>query len=230
MVYARKYLANAYLDKYSKLFDPEHLLVLSHNLHTYYRNGIPTTRVPKFSLECTPLSEVFRFFKSVLTLWGHQEDDAEEKIYKAFAEALTTASIKHILILLGQRLTPVSISDERAIPPTKEQLISSAMITNEENLSEAARAWTKHAHRSPEQFWGEVKGTTLEKNEYVRKLLEHMIEQKTWWNVFGHHKHELIYEIRLASGHGARWVANASQFIGFVEPFDSVTDKTFERI
>jgi hypothetical protein len=226
---SRQYLATAFLDKYSKIFAPEHLQVLSQNLQTYYRNGLPTMRVPKFSLECTPLAEAFGFFEAALTLWAHQAPTVEEKICQAFAEALTTATIKHVLVLLGQRLTPASISDERAIPPTKQQLISSAMIENEENLSVAARAWTKHAHRSPEKFWGEVRGTTAEKNAYVRKLLEHMLEQKTWWNVFGHPKHEAIYEIRLTSGHGARWVTDGRQFIGFVEPFDPVTGKVFER-
>jgi len=36
-------------------------------------------------------------------------------------------------------------------------------------------------------------------------------------------------EIRISSGHGVRWLADASKFIGFVEPFDPATGKFFER-
>ncbi|WBX78052.1 hypothetical protein PG911_07290 [Tenacibaculum ovolyticum] len=32
-----------------------------------------------------------------------------------------------------------------------------------------------------------------------------MLKNKTWWNVYYHYKHELVYEVRIASGHGARW-------------------------
>ncbi len=227
---SRSHLAPSFLEKYSKLFEPEHLRVLSQNMQNYYQNGIPATHFPKFSLECTPpLAESFAFFESALTMWERQETHEQEELCKAFAKALMNATTKHILILMGQRLSPASITNESAIPPTKTQLITTAMIKNKEKLSEAARAWTKHAHRSPEKFWGEVKGTTNAKNVYVQNLLEHLIANKTWWNVFRHHKHAFIYEIRISSGHGARWLADASKFIGFVEPFDPATGKSFER-
>ena len=43
------------------------------------------------------------------------------------------------------------------------------------------------------------------------------------------YKNGIIHEIRISSGHGARWLADASKFVGFVEPFDPATGKSFER-
>jgi hypothetical protein len=37
--------------------------------------------------------------------------------------------------------------------------------------------------------------------------------------VFGHFQHEVVYEARVRSGHGARWAQGGAEFIGFLEPF-----------
>ena len=63
-------------------------------------------------------------------MWEHKGIHEPEEISKGFAKALVKATIKHILILIGQRFTPASISDERVIPPTKTELIKVAMIEN----------------------------------------------------------------------------------------------------
>lgn len=38
-------------------------------------------------------------------------------------------------------------------------------LKNPPRLTVGARAWCKHGHRSSEGFWGQVKGTEIEKNE-----------------------------------------------------------------
>jgi len=83
----------------------------------------------------------------------------------------------------------------------------------------ATRAWEKHIGRSEDEFWGVMKGNSRDKDEKIRSRIHQMIDQKTWWNVFFHYKHELVYEIRVASGHGIRWNNTGTQLIGFLEPF-----------
>jgi hypothetical protein len=51
-------------------------------------------------------------------------------------------------------------------------------------------------------------------------MLLHILDNTTWWNVFGHFKHVLVYEARVPSGHGARWGQGGDELIGFLEPFD----------
>ncbi|WP_435261262.1 hypothetical protein [Tenacibaculum sp. nBUS_03] len=57
------------------------------------------------------------------------------------------------------------------------------------------------------------------KEEKVRVLLAEMLKNKTWWNVYYHYKHAVVYEIRIASELGARWKKDNLEFIGFIEPF-----------
>ena len=38
-------------------------------------------------------------------------------------------------------------------------------------------------------------------------------DSATWWNVFGHFAHEVVYEARVPSGHGARWGFGGDEFI-----------------
>jgi hypothetical protein len=87
-------------------------------------------------------------------------------------------------------------------------------------LTVAARALSKHVHRSPEAFWGTVTGSVAEKNAAALRVLNDVLDRTTWWNVFGHFQHELVYEARVPSGHGARWGRLGEEFIGFLEPFD----------
>jgi hypothetical protein len=138
------------------------------------------------------------------------------------AEALVAAGVKNVLVLLGQRMTPASLLDENALPPSRARLLGSAMQEHSasDRLSVAARALSKHAQRSTGAFWGEVAGSVDDKNAAARRLLEQILDQTTWWNVFGHYKHVLVYEARVDSGHGARWGHGGDEFIGFLEPFD----------
>ena len=128
----------------------------------------------------------------------------------------------NLLVLLGQRMTPASLTDAAALPPPRAKLMASAMspYSDADRLSVAGRALAKHAPRSSGTFWGQVSGGTDEKNALAERLLTHILDSTTWWNVFGHFKHERVYEARVASGHGARWGQFGESFIGFLEPFD----------
>jgi hypothetical protein len=107
-------------------------------------------------------------------------------------------------------------------------LLGSALKPHSEadRLSVAARALAKHAHRSPEKFWGAVTGTTDEKNSTAEKMLVHILDNTTWWNVFGHYKHALVYEARVPTGHGVRWGHGGDELIGFLEPFNEARGET----
>ena len=57
--------------------------------------------------------------------------------------------------------------------------------------------------------------------EATKAAVTRIIEEKTWWNTFIHYKHDVVYEIRIASGEGIRWKKSESELelIGFLEPF-----------
>jgi len=49
--------------------------------------------------------------------------------------------------------------------------------------------------------------------------VEALLEEATWWNAFEHYSQGLVYEVRVPTGHGARWTLSDYQFIGFLDPF-----------
>jgi hypothetical protein len=166
--------------------------------------------LPSFFEECTPdISEVRRLLVKCIS-----DQDQNE-----FIKQLHGLRFQEVLILAGQRITPGSILDEKAIPPLKESLIISFQNEYHQKLTVGARAWTKHTQRSSEKFWGEIKGNVATKNQKALDIINTIIDQHTWWNMFGHYVHDTVYELRLPSGHGARWKGDGSVFIGFLEPF-----------
>jgi hypothetical protein len=209
--------------EHARLFaEDEHLARLADRLLAFSQDGVPDTfPLPRFSAECTPpLAEAFAFFRPAVAEWTTNPDNPE--LPKRFTDALLAASCGPVLVLLGQRRTPASISDARAIPPPRSRLLGTAtrLHSPADALTVAARALTKHVHRSPEEFWGQVTGSAADKNALALRRLEDILDRTTWWNVFGHFKHELVYEARVAGGHGARWGRLGEEFIGFLEPFD----------
>jgi hypothetical protein len=207
--------------------EEEHVATLATRLLTLARQGVPAERpAPHFSGECTPpLSEAFAFFRAAVAAW-HDNPDAPG-IAELLADALNAAGIKNLLVLLGQRMTPASITDAGAIPPARPKLLGAALCPHSaaDRLTVAARALSKHAHRSPEAFWGEVTGGIEEKNATAERVLRHILDNATWWNVFGHFKHVLVYEARVSTGHGARWGHGGDELIGFLEPFNEEEKK-----
>jgi hypothetical protein len=117
------------------------------------------------------------------------------------------------------RQTPGSLLDARAIPPEKARLLAAAAELLEDDLTVAARALSKHAPRASGGFWGEVRGSVAEKNRAALAVVEAILGAATWWNVFEHYKHGVVYEARAASGHGVRFSGDGARLIGFLEPF-----------
>ncbi len=204
----------AFRAEHARLWADEHLGFISARLGMWHADGVPTDRpLPQFVAECTPpFAEAYEPFRKALS----------RPTPTAFAEALQTAGCGNILVLLGQRRTPASLTDARGIPPTLRELINSASALQHpgEELIVAARALAKHSHRSPDQVWGKPTGPAAEQNAYAIMLLRDLFINRTWWNVFGHFQHDTVYEARVPSGHGARWGAAGTTFIGFLEPFD----------
>jgi hypothetical protein len=205
----------------------EHVALLAARLLVFARQGVPADRPPPhFSAECTPpVGVAFDFFRDAVAAW-HDAPDSPA-IPGLLAAALTAAGVKNLLVLLGQRMTPASLTDAGAIPPTRARLLASAMKPHSpaDRLSVAGRALAKHAHRSPEEFWGKVAGSVEEKNAAAEKVLNHILDNTTWWNVFGHFKHVLVYEARVPTGHGARWGQGGDELIGFLEPFSETREE-----
>jgi hypothetical protein len=201
---------------------PEYLDRLADRLQTLHRDGIPTRRPrPHFAAECTPpLGPAYAFFADALRAW--EADPSGASTPPAFAAAMSAAGCGSLLLLLGQRRTPATLTDARGIPPRREVLLGAAEqpCGPRDPLNVAARAFTKHFHRSPDAFWGKVEGSAQDKNRAARALLERILDNATWWNVFGHYKHETVFEARVETGQGARWGKAGTVFIGFLEPFD----------
>lgn len=180
-----KDLLNLQNSPYKEIFSDEHIAKLAKNLLSFYQKtplGFPE---PHFSVECTPpLEESFTFFRTALENFVTHPDNIEHNS-KIFEQCFREIPCVNVLILLGQRLTPASIIDERAIPPTQEKLMSSAMQEGKQGLSVAARAWSKHVNRHPDDnYWGEISGNAKQKNEGVQKILLHILNNTTWWNIF----------------------------------------------
>jgi hypothetical protein len=178
--------------------------------------GVPASAPPPFlAAECTPsLPEVW---SPALGPWW----DAGRPDPASLARALTATGLRGLLVLMGMRITAASVTDERAIPPTRAALLSAAEAPLDAGLTVAARAWTKHAGRSSDPWWGAPTGASAEKNGAARVLLVKVLTATTWWNVFGHASYSLVYEARVASGHGARWAEGGQRFVGFLDPFDA---------
>jgi hypothetical protein len=218
------YLPEPFRAEHERLFADEHLGRLAGRLSAFAEHGVPAERpLPHFAAECTPPpEEAWGFVESPVRAWQAAEDRAAPGVLRGLADALVAAGTRNLLLLLGQRLTPASLTDARAIPPTRPRLLAAANRPHggKDPLTAAARALAKHVHRSAERFWGEVRGSAPEKNAHAEQVLNRILDDVTWWNVFGHFQHEVVYEARVPSGHGARWGWSGGEFIGFLEPFD----------
>jgi len=59
-------------------------------------------------------------------------------------------------------------------------------------------------------------GPESEKNELAKSTLKRLMKHAIWMNI--HLAPFPTFEIRVSDGYGARWVADGSQFQGFLEP------------
>ena len=206
---ALPHLSPTFREKTARLWVPEHIGRIARRVNED-RSDQP---LPHFEAEITPVVQPFaERLRSVLSPSPIE-----------LAAELEHIGVDGLLLLLGQRRTPATLTDERGIPPITDELLasSSARFNPHNELTLAARALAKHAHRSPDRFWGEVSGPTTVRKARAVELLTRILAGRTWWNVFGHFAHDTVFEARLPTGHGARWGHDGSEFIGFLEPFDA---------
>jgi len=197
-------------EKYEAILAEEHLEILSKNILKFKDQNLDWD-LPFFNEEIKiDRDESFNKFIMILK----SENSAEIK-----AKHLEEIPFEHWLNILGQRLTSASIRDENAIPPLRNLLIEACEKPFNDEITTAQRAWEKHVGRMDDQFWGEVKGNNQQKQQMVMKKINNILDNKTWWNVFFHYKHELVYEVREKGGHGIRWSHGGKNLIGFLEVF-----------
>lgn len=208
-----KYLplfSDSWKEKYGAIVTEEHLQSLDKNIQRF-KDGTLDWDLPYFNEEIMiDRKQSFGEFISVLETKSKEAEKANQ---------LETIPFNYWLDILGQRLTSASIRDKSAIPPPKDVLIDSCQKSFNEEITVAQRAWEKHIGRTEDQFWGKSVGNNLQKQEKVMQKIQYIIENKTWWNVFFHYKHGVVYEIRERNGHGIRWSHRGTQLIGFLETF-----------
>lgn len=138
-----------------------------------------------------------------------------------------------ILSILGMRDT-IGTDSRGLLPPPWNELLEAAsqpFKPSRSNLSVAARARAKHAHRGAQQhFFGTVVGPVAQQNKETLDILVKLLENAAWINIHsfgGTEGGEPFLEVRVASGYGARWRADWTSdpvrprnvsFRGFLEP------------
>lgn len=203
-------------EKYALFLTDENLKLFSENLISLHNQKSEILRLPYFKDEIVvSLQDAVFCFKAVL----EDLENGSSDLSKSIIQAVDETPFENILLILGQRLTSASQRDENGIPPAKEILLKSCFEPYNKEISIAARAWEKHVGRKKDSIFGEIKGNTIQKKEKVEELIHCMISHKTWWNIFYHYKHGLVYEIRVPNGQGLRWSADGNKFIGFLEDF-----------
>lgn len=197
-------------EKYQGILAEEHLKNLSLNIQKFKDQTLDLD-LPFFNDEIKiDRDDSFNLFTHIL------ESENSNKIK---VKQLEEIPFEHWLNILGQRLTSASLRDENAIPPLKSLLIEACERSFNKEITIAQRAWEKHVGRMEDQFWGEIKGNNHQKQQIVMQKINFILENKTWWNVFFHYKHELVFEVREKDGHGIRWSHGGKNLIGFLEGF-----------
>jgi hypothetical protein len=212
------FISSEWKDEYGELLSDEHWSVIGRRVFSFaFKNEFDHSPFPVFDEEViVEYPRHYQYFEKLKSIVGKTGSESAQLIAKTIEET----PIESLLIILGQRRTPATTTDENGIPPLKEQLLESCFEPYNDQICKAARAREKHISRNEEDpFWGKVEGTPAEKEQAAKAIVMKIIEEKTWWNVFTHYKHDIVYEIRVASGEGIRWKKNELELIGFLEPF-----------
>lgn len=61
-------------------------------------------------------------------------------------------------------------------------------------------------------------GAVEAKNLRAEERVTYLLDEATWWNVLALPGGEPALEVRVSSGHGARWHYGDGSFRGFLEP------------
>jgi hypothetical protein len=212
------FITDDWKKNHAELLNDEHWRIMGERIFSFtFENQIHHNPLPTFNDEIiVNYPKHYQYFKKLTSIDGKPENERIQFIAKTIEET----PVQSLLIILGQRRTPATISDSNGIPPIKEKLFESSFEPYNDQICKAARAREKHVSRNEKgTFWGEIKGTPAEKEKAAKFTVRKIIEEKTWWNVFTHYKHDVVYEIRVASGEGIRWRKKDLELIGFLEPF-----------
>ncbi|WP_312343454.1 hypothetical protein [Chryseobacterium binzhouense] len=205
------YFSENWKQQYGKILHAEHLNTIMKNMERYLL-GEQLFSEPYFKDEIK--ENVNGIFESFVHILQNNKISDEERAFMT-----EKIPFQNWLMVLGQRLTSASIRNEDGIPPTSEILIESCQKPYNTEITQSQRAWEKHIGRTTDDFWGEIRGNNKDKQEKVINKITEILEHKTWWNIFYHYKHGLVYEIREKKGHGIRWNAEGTELIGFLEVF-----------
>jgi len=205
----------------SSFFHDDYLYSFSKNCIEFHENSISKNpQSPLFSEEVTPKLDVcFSSFETTISELETKKFNCDANATTLIFNAIKNAPFEHILLLMGQRQTSATLKTIEGLPLTKNDMLESCLTPYNKQISVGVRAWEKHIDRSEDGFWGALKGSPEHKQNKVKDSITHIINNYTWWNTFHHYKHNIVFEIRVKSGHGMRWSKNDKSLIGFLEPF-----------
>lgn len=203
-------ISDTWKEKYQAVLAKEHLKNLEKNIQSFKDRTLEWD-LPYFNEEIK-IDRVESFEKFIAVLENFDSDEVKGTMLEAIP-------FEHWLNVLGQRITSASIRDENAVPPLKSVLIKACEEPFNNEITIAQRAWEKHIGRMDDGFWGEIKGNNQQKQQKVMSRIQYILDHTTWWNVFFHYKHELVFEVREKDGHGIRWGYGGTKLIGFLEKF-----------
>jgi hypothetical protein len=218
---SKSFFSESWLKNNGAFFEEDNLYAFSYNCLAFHKNGLPQNRQkPLFVEEVTPQLDVpFSSFKTIISRLEANSFANTLLNKEALSSGIQNAPFEHILLIMGQRQTPATIKNAKGLPMSKKSMLNNALKPFNNQISVGVRAWEKHTERSEDNFWGNVKGSPLAKVETVKSIIANMINNYTWWNTFYHYKHDIVFEIRVESGHGMRWSKTDGKLIGFLEPF-----------
>lgn len=204
------------------------LETLSSHINLLARGELPERPDPQFIEEVTPRRS--QTLEPLIARMSMCRDSLE--LESAIVQGLSEIGSLGLLLLLGQRRTSASLSSALGFPPDHETLYRSFEREHSagKTISVGGRAFTKHAARSDDPWWGHPKGNDQAKNQHARRVLSQILDNPTWWNTFYHYKQGVVFEAREPQGHGARWADQGQRFIGFLEPFDETLGGTSRRV
>lgn len=203
-------ISMSWKERYQAVLAGEHLQTMESNIRKYQQDRVEWD-LPYFNEEIkTDRKESFEMFINIFQ--SNIPDEVK-------ASQLEIIPLEHWLNILGQRLTSASIRDENAVPPLNAVLLEACRKPFNSEMTIAQRACEKHIGRMDDQFWGEIKGNNQQKQEKVMEKITYILDNRTWWNVFFHYKHGLVFEVREKEGHGIRWSHGGKKLIGFLEKF-----------
>lgn len=127
-----------------------------------------------------------------------------------------------ILRMLNMRHT--AGSQEGFLPPSHACLLAAFNAQHVKgettvSMTVGGRALAKHCGRDRTlAWWGSVSGTPAVVNWHAQDVILRILDNATWCNIHILPHNVKIFEARVTEGYGARWLADGSEFRGFLEP------------